>query len=367
MFSTTSKRKLKKAGEAKRERDNRAKRLQSAQTRDVGPIKPVADPDRREQCRRDFRMFCEIYFSAVFYLPWSDDHLKAISKIERAVLSGGLFALAMPRGSGKTALAQIAAVWALLYGHRCFVCLIAATDDAAGAMLKNIQAAFNTNDLLLADFPEVCQPIRALEGDARRCAGQLCDGRKTNIGWKADRVVLPTVADSAASGSIVSVCGLTGSIRGQSHTLPTGSIIRPSLVILDDPQTRESAESDSQCANRESILHGDVLGLAGPGQKIAGIMPCTVIREGDLADRMLNRQLNPEWQGERCRMMYAMPSSAAGWEEYAKIRAKSLQDDGDGHEATDFYREHRAEMDKGRRSHGRTGSTGMRYRPFSTR
>ena len=64
--------------------------------------------------------------------------------------------------------------------------------------------------------------------------------------------------------------------------LPDGRSVRPSLVVLDDPQTDESARSLSQCAARESILAGAVLGLAGPGTKISGIMPCTVIRPGDV-------------------------------------------------------------------------------------
>ncbi|MFN7291962.1 MAG: hypothetical protein ACK5ST_01420, partial [bacterium] len=46
----------------------------------------------------------------------------------------------------------------------------------------------------------------------------------------------------------------------------------------------------SQCATRESILAGAILGLAGPGKKISGIMPCTVIRPGDMADNILSRE-----------------------------------------------------------------------------
>ena len=35
-------------------------------------------------------------------MAWSDDHLKVLEKTRKAVLQGGLFALAMPRGAGKT-------------------------------------------------------------------------------------------------------------------------------------------------------------------------------------------------------------------------------------------------------------------------
>jgi hypothetical protein len=44
----------------------------------------------------------------------------------------------------------------------------------------------------------------------------------------------------------------------------------PALVLSDDPQTMESAWSKSQSERREMTLVGDVLGMAGPGKKIAG-------------------------------------------------------------------------------------------------
>ena len=69
--------------------------------RDIGELPEVVNPERKKRCRTNFRMFCEEYFPETFSLEWSPDHLKAIHKIETAVLKGGLFALAMPRGSGK--------------------------------------------------------------------------------------------------------------------------------------------------------------------------------------------------------------------------------------------------------------------------
>ncbi|MFW5846240.1 MAG: hypothetical protein ACOCXJ_08435, partial [Planctomycetota bacterium] len=102
---------------------NRARMLSEA-GRDIGELPPVADPKRKTTAERNFRAFCEAYFDTVFTLAWSDDHLRVIGTIEQAVLEGGLFALAMPRGSGKTSIAECACLWAILYGHRDFVCLI---------------------------------------------------------------------------------------------------------------------------------------------------------------------------------------------------------------------------------------------------
>jgi hypothetical protein len=246
-----------------------------------------------------------------------------------------------------SSLAECACLWAMLYGHRDFVTLIGSDEGHALGMLDSIKTELESNDLLLEDFPAVCYPIHSLEGIANRCSGQLYKGDRTQIGWTANEIVLPTIAGSEASGAIIRVAGITGRIRGMKFKRPDGQTVRPSLVILDDPQTDESARSLSQCANRERILAGAVLGLAGPGKKISGIMPCTVIRPGDMADRILDREKHPEWNGERTKMVYAFPAAEKLWEKYAEVRAESLRQHGDLSEATAFYLAHREEMDEG--------------------
>lgn len=315
--------------------------------RDIGSIPPVVNQARKDDSRSSFRSFCEQYFPQTFTLAWSPDHLKVIAKIEDAVLHGGLYAMAMPRGSGKTSLVEVACLWATMYGHRDFVCLIGPDEDLALQMLDSLKSELEGNDLLLEDFPEVCFPITCLEGIAHRANGQLCGGKRTQIGWTAKEIVLPTIPGSQASGTIIKVAGLTGCIRGMKFKRPDGRSARPSLVVLDDPQTDQSARSPSQCSYRESILAGAILGLAGPGKKISGIMPCTVIWPGDMADRILDREKHPQWQGERTRMVYSFPKDEALWDRYAEIRADGLRRGKGLERATAFYREHQAEMDAG--------------------
>jgi len=315
--------------------------------RDIGELPDVVDPERKKKCEKDFRLFCEMYFPETFTLTWSPDHLKAINRIETAVLRGGLFALAMPRGSGKSSLTEVAAIWSMLYGHREFIVLIGATESAALELLDSLMTELEVNEHLAADFPEVCFPIQQLDGIANRCAGQLYHGERTRITWTSNEIVLPTIRGSKASGIVVRVAGITGRIRGMKYKRPDGRSVRPSLVIIDDPQTSESAGSLEQTRKRVRVLAGDILGLAGPGQKISGIMPCTIIRPGDMADIILNRQTHPDWNGERTKMVYVFPKNTKLWEEYAEIRAEALRTDGNFQKATDFYAEHREEMDEG--------------------
>ncbi|GIV04152.1 MAG: hypothetical protein KatS3mg015_2982 [Fimbriimonadales bacterium] len=319
----------------------------SLEGRDIGDLPAVASPERKARAASDFRFFCEQYFPLTFHLPWSPDHLKVIARIEQAVLHGGLFAMAMPRGSGKTTICECACIWAVLYGHREFVCLIGSDEGHAMDMLDSIKMELDGNDRLLEDFPEVVYPIQCLDGIANRANGQLYKGERTHIGWTAREIVLPTIAGSSASGAIIKVAGITGRIRGMKYKRADGKTVRPSLVVLDDPQTDESARSLAQCATRESILAGAVLGLAGPGRKISGIMPCTVIRPGDMADNILNRDKHPEWNGERTKMVYSFATNEKLWQRYAEIRAESLRRGNAGEEATEFYRANREAMDQG--------------------
>ena len=315
--------------------------------RDIGELPEIVDPERKRKAASNFRAFCELYFPQTFHLAWSSDHLKVLRKIEQAVLHGGLFAMACPRGTGKTTICECACIWAVLYGHRDFVCLIGSDEGHAADMLDSIKMELDGNELLLADFPEVVFPIQSLDGIANRCSGQLYKGERTHIGWTAKEIVLPTIHGSPASGAIIKVAGITGRIRGMKFKRADGRTVRPSLVVLDDPQTDESARSLSQCATRESILAGAVLGLAGPGKKIAGVMPCTVIHPGDMADNILNRDKHPEWNGERTKMVYAFPTNEKLWAKYAEIRAESLRAERGLADATEFYRQHQEAMDEG--------------------
>ena len=129
-------------------------------------------------------------------------------------------------------------------------------------LLENIKIWLETNPLLAEDYPEVTYPIQCLERITNRQKGQKHRGEPTRIDWASDRIVLPTIAGSMASGVVISCSGMKGSdIRGQNYARADGQVVRPQLVLVDDPQTTESAWSPSQSQRREAILAGDVLGM----------------------------------------------------------------------------------------------------------
>ena len=354
----TSKRPRQKKSEAQKyeehkERNRKAMLAASRSGRDIGELPPIENAHRRGQGEESFRYFCEAYFPNTFSKKWSQDHLRVIDKLETAVLRGGKFALAMPRGTGKTSLCEAGAIWALAYGHQSFVVLLGADADHAAAMLSSIKVELESNDTLHADFPEMCHPIRCLEGIPLRANMQLYtdpqtgEQARTHMSWTADTICLAEIPGSRCAGSIIRVAGIKGRIRGMKYKRSNGRVVRPGLVILDDPQTDQSARSPSQCEEIMRTINGAILGLAGPGEKIASLMPCTVIREGDVADILLDRTRHPEWNGERTKMVYEWPVNKKLWEEYAQIREECLRAGETIARATEFYRQNRAAMDDG--------------------
>lgn len=328
------------------------RRASRADARDIGPTPPVQRPEQKEAGRLDLLAFLRTYLGNRFPLEFSDDHLALIASIQGIILHGGLRALAMPRGSGKTTIVEGAALWALLYGHRRFLMIVAATSRAAGLLMSSIRDELAFNDELAADFPEAVHAIRALGGVARRAEAQTSDGKPTLLVWTKGEVRLPATA--AGGGSVISIAGITGAIRGAKATLADGSQVRPDLCLVDDFQTRDSAKSPNQTANRLQILKSDILGLAGPGQRVACLCACTVIQRGDGAAQLLDRKTHPEWQGSTAQLMRSMPAKGALalWDQYAEIlrddlAREDLPQEAKLDRATRFYRQQRAKMDAG--------------------
>lgn len=339
-------------------------RERSERGREIGPIPDIADPDRREACANSLKLFCETYNPEAFTLAWAPYQIGSIDRLEETVLLGALYAMAEPRGGGKTTRLRMAALWAVANGLRRYVYSIGATDNKAADTLDALKTFMRFLPLFAADYPEISYPIQRLEGIANRAGGQMCEGSPTLIEWTADRIVLPTVPPPAnwpkhwplradgkvpTSGAVIATSGLTGEgIRGSLKTLTTGEQIRPDLVLLDDPQTAESAKSRTQNATREQLISADVLGMAGPGKSISAMMACTIICPGDAIDRLTDRAKHPSWRGERTRMLKSMPRNMTALDGYFEVyRRCLLKEPPDFAEANEYWTAHRAELEAG--------------------
>jgi hypothetical protein len=200
---------------------------------DCGEIPPVVNPPRKEACRLDLGRFLTVYFPRSTGLsPFSADHQRAIKRIEVALLEGGRFAQACYRGWAKTSILEGAAQWAALYGHRRFLPLFGADSGAADVSLDSIKSELMENDLLYDDFPEICHPIRHLQGRAQRCNSQTYLGRPTRPEWTAEMIRFPAIPGAAGAEAVIVTRGILSGFRGLKVKLTDGTQQRPDAVLL---------------------------------------------------------------------------------------------------------------------------------------
>ncbi len=271
-----------------------------------------------------------------------------IETIETRARKGGRQAVAAPRGRGKSQVVKGMLAYLACKGLARFTLSVAATSDLAKLIYADFKKKFATNPLLLEDFPEICFPIKSLEGAPQRAARQHIDGKLTGIVWTDDYIRFADVTCSNAicktyGGFKMSYYGLDSAFRGVNIDSD-----RPDFILVDDPETRESAKSFSQIEDRENILDKDISGLVGQEDTLAIVVLTTVQNRISLSYKLTDPKLKPAWNGKRFGMVTAWPKNHHLWDRYIELR-KSCQIDGDenGTKAVEFYLENRKDMDEG--------------------
>lgn len=256
-----------------------------------------------------------------------------IESIIKRAKNGGRQAIAAPRGRGKSELTKGLLVYLVLAGYVRFPLAVAATTELAKSLYTDFKKKLANNHLLYEDFPEVCHPIRALEGAPQRAGKQHIDGVLTEIVWTDDYISLPKVAGSPYGGVKMNYYGLDAAFRGANIDAD-----RPDFIIIDDPETRESARSPKQIDDRKAILQQDIEGLTSQEDNLAIVVLTTVQNTFSLSFQLTEKTLMPSYNGRRFGMVLEWPTNGDLWQEYIRLR-KTAQIDGDeqGVLAVDHY------------------------------
>ena len=305
---------------------------------------PDAGQKRRARAVNDPEYFCRTYFPGTFYHPFTSDQRQIMAAIVDRCRQGGYQAIAATRGEGKTTITRVVGgIWAIVHGHVHWLNIVGANASEAISALEDIKGYYEFCEALGEDYPEVCDPIIALEGAAQRANAQTVEGHRSRLKWGKNEVIFAEAPGSAAAGAMITVRGIDSAIRG---LVRQGR--RPDLNIVDDPETRESARSATETAARRETLTKDILGLAGPGERMAVAYLCTVLASGCLADEFTDRKQAPAWNGLRHKFLQSEPTHLDLWQKYIELRqTDQLAGDRFGRTAHQFYLENRREMDLG--------------------
>jgi len=141
-----------------------------------------------------------------------------------------------------------------------------------------------------------------LQGISQRSKGQTVGVEPTRIQWSGRKeIVLPTVHGAAGSSGIVQAVGLLGRVPGMLLLTLEGKVQRPDVFLGDDLQTDTSARNPVQVERRKTLLNGAVMGLCGRGKRMAGLATVTIVRKGDLSDRIVELVKAPVFKGSLTR------------------------------------------------------------------
>lgn len=339
-----------------RDKDVTRKRQERSESARI-VIPECVNPKRREDCLQDPERFMRTYLPRKFRQPFAKVHRKLISEIWDRAQTGGRKGLAAPRGRGKSTIVKGMNIALVAAEKVRFIVPICATTKLAGRLYRDFQYEIGHNDLLLEDFPEICWPVRALEGAPQRAPRQHIDGQRTNIYWSTtDFLRLATVPGNANNylqslgnewspygGVKMTFCGLDAAFRGLNIDDD-----RPDYLIIDDPETRESAKSQEQIDNRIETIERDVEGLEGQEKPIAMVMITTIQNTYCLSAQFTDPEKRPAWGGERFGWVVKWPTREDLWEQYIELR-KTGQTKGERHglAAIEFYLANKDEMDLG--------------------
>lgn len=278
-------------------------------------------------------------------------HLEGIAGLEQSIRYGTMEAWVWPRGGGKDTICELGLLWGTMNGWIDFGVFATFDLKMSARRIAEIKWQIEVNEWLLEDYPEVCAPVRALEGAAQRAKNQTVNGENTRIAWGADYIKLPVVKGSAASGAIIAAGSIFSSVRGMRIE---GQ--RPSFCVISDPQTRETAKSLVQTPDIMESITNDFGGLASHDEPMGVAALMTIIKEGDVADQLSNREINPQWHGKRYKAFMSWPEKMELWHQYLDMKREcDREGDETGRRAHRFYLENRSAMDAGAEVYWRDG------------
>jgi hypothetical protein len=337
---------------SERGRDRRRKAEQRSAERDLY-IPECANPPRRLAAEADDLVFLKTYFPRVFTEDWTPNRVDIVQKMRAAGRDRGDQAIAAERGGGKSSIVRGLAIKGVCTGEIPFLLIVAATGEDASEMLENIKEEFETNPLLLADYPEICIPAGDVGPAPQRARSQTVNGELTRIRWSGRSVIFPIVNSSLpgkrdepapSSGLVIQCRGADSAIRGVNVR---GK--RPTLIVIDDIETSKSAKSVEMTNARRHIIEHDLAGLGGRfgcGRLLIG----TIQQPECLTEEYTNRETKPTWTGVRYKLLEKWPTGKGlelAQEYLQKVEDDNRRADKNARQAHQFYLENREEIERG--------------------
>jgi len=218
----------------------------------------------------------------------------------------GRLAIAAPRGHAKSTIVSLVYVlWRVLYSKEKLVLIASNTITQAIALLKDIKHQLKNNPLIIDDFPEVC------------CA-------KKPKPWRDNRIQLP-------NGAMIRVYGVGQNPRGIKNDKD-----RPGLIIADDLENEEQAQSEEQRDKLRTWFRRTLLNTGHPYTNVVVIG--TILHQDSLLAALVDRDRSPGWNGRKYKAVEKFSDNPQLWEKWSSIFCSREEYEGNtGPEAAKLY------------------------------
>lgn len=215
------------------------------------------------ECSKSTRTFCKVFFPDRFKLPFSPSHDKAFELLDS---DEKLIAISAWRGFGKSSIVQLGLpAKGLLFREHQFIIPASCTATLAETHSENLKRELLYN-------PRVSQlGFKGLKSDV----------------WAKDCWITNTPIDGKV-GTMVMPRGYGQQVRGLLF-----QNTRPSLIVLDDLEDRETVMSEEQRAKKLEWVYTDVMGAIDKSSNDWRIIYIgTILHQDSLLSRLLD---NPSW------------------------------------------------------------------------
>jgi predicted phage terminase large subunit-like protein len=243
---------------------------------------------RRNLASRSPRAFAEVYMQNTCNEPFSQMHEEIFSLLlEMTNNRKARLAIAAPRGHAKSTIVDLVYVlWCVLYHKERLILIASNTQEQAVTLLKDIKGQLKSNPLIVLDFPEICR------------------GEKPKP-WRDNKIQLP-------NGTMICVYGVGQNPRGIKHDRD-----RPGLIIADDLENEEQAESEEQRDKLRSWFSRTLLNTGHPHTNVVVIG--TILHQDSLLATLVDHDRSPGWNGSKYKAVNQFCSNPQLWEKWASI------------------------------------------------
>jgi hypothetical protein len=304
-------------------RKRRAKR-QKDLNNEVGPA-PALTPEilaRRDEYANDFvRLHAELFPESTGLKPFGTVQVKSIHFSQHIFRYGGRLLKLEPRGYAKTTRLTNEALFAVLAGLQSYVVLVCSNLDKAKEIIDSIKTELMNNDELLELFPGPISCFRHLDNNSQKSRYQTYGGVPTFIKFDTGTLRFPVIEGEPSSGRFIEVRPLSN-LKGLNHKIKAGpdvgKVIRPTLYVIDDPQTHAEAKSEKDVRGIIAMIKRDALRGGSHSKRASAIMSITPVAHGDVAFHF--RNVERSWDVVEYKMLQKHPEQKERWlTEYAGI------------------------------------------------